>query len=98
MALSPAQFSPAICCVTVKTYQAWCRLEQLDTLLPALTEAISPALDRLTEQSGVERYAIRSSAVGEDPAGASLASQFVTRLNVPRVRSPGHCLSLALDR
>lgn len=46
------------------------------------------ALDEALAASDAVRYAVRSSAIGEDSATASFAGQHMTRLNVARARVP----------
>ena len=57
----------------------------VDAVASGEDDAIKEVADSVSALSGP--FAVRSSAVGEDSAGASFAGQHVTLLNVP---SPGH--------
>ena len=76
---------PSTCCLTTEAYHHWLQEGKPDTLPVSIHDALHPALAQLTEQSGgIDHYAVRSSAVGEDASTSSFAGQFRTVLNVPR--------------
>ena len=76
---------PPTFCLTTEAYHHWLQEGKPDILPVSIDAAVHPALAQLTDESGgIDHYAVRSSAVGEDASTSSFAGQFLTVLNVPR--------------
>jgi rifampicin phosphotransferase len=92
---------PPVFCLTTEAYDVWLRAGRPDELPIALRIEVDAAVKRLAADAGRNvRFAVRSSATGEDSSVASFAGQLQTRLNVAPIDVPTAIMEIwrSLDR